>query len=136
MFASSVRAWALALVAACNAVYGLRETELIDSATAPDIDNDGVADATDNCPLVANPSQHDEDDDLIGDACDNCPIVSNPGQADIGDGDGVGDDCDPHPGRSGDCLILFDTFVDPSMFSSHWRLTADSSTAGRLTPQL
>ncbi len=36
----------------------------------PDDDNDGVLDAVDNCPLVANPNQADFDLDGIGDTCD------------------------------------------------------------------
>ncbi len=39
-------------------------------ALAQDSDGDGHADATDNCPLVANPSQADCDSDGIGDACE------------------------------------------------------------------
>ena len=39
----------------------------------PDDDNDGVQDATDNCPLVANPDQADDDRDGIGDLCDPTP---------------------------------------------------------------
>ena len=35
-----------------------------------DDDNDGVPDATDNCPLISNPGQQDSDGDNIGDACD------------------------------------------------------------------
>lgn len=38
-----------------------------------DTDGDGVADAQDNCPSVANRDQRDSDGDGIGDACDQCP---------------------------------------------------------------
>lgn len=37
---------------------------------AADIDNDGVPDPNDNCPLVANADQADADHNGIGDACD------------------------------------------------------------------
>ncbi len=90
--------------------------------TGPDSDGDGIVDACDNCPGVANPDQADADHDGAGDACDpcphdgsadidgdgrcgrpectagcdNCPFVYNPDQADR-DGDGVGDACDNCP---------------------------------------
>ncbi len=76
----------------------------------PDVDNDGIEDSLDNCPLVVNPDQVDTDNDSVGDACDgdgdddvdgdtipdtadNCPLVANPDQADA-DNDGEGDACD------------------------------------------
>jgi DNA-binding beta-propeller fold protein YncE len=71
-----------------------------------DRDEDGVLNADDNCPSVANPSQADANGNGIGDACDfdtdsdgisdaldNCPFNANANQAD-GDGDGYGDACD------------------------------------------
>ncbi|MDQ4065544.1 MAG: thrombospondin type 3 repeat-containing protein, partial [Actinomycetota bacterium] len=77
----------------------------------PDTDDDGVPDAADNCPNVANADQADSDGDGTGDACDtppdsdgdgvpdasdNCPDVANADQADR-DADGVGDACDTMP---------------------------------------
>ena len=48
---------------------------------------------TDNCPLVANPSQEDHDNDTIGDECDNCVFITNTLQEDS-DNDGAGRECD------------------------------------------
>ncbi|HQQ63603.1 MAG TPA: thrombospondin type 3 repeat-containing protein, partial [Pseudomonadales bacterium] len=38
--------------------------------TLDDSDNDGVADAVDNCPNAYNPNQNDVDSNSVGDACD------------------------------------------------------------------
>jgi hypothetical protein len=77
-----------------------------------DSDGDGVPDASDNCPDVANPDQGDRDGDRTGDACDsdrdgdgvantldNCPNTANADQADL-DSDGIGNVCDAD--RDGD----------------------------------
>lgn len=78
---------------------------------AEDMDGDGVADASDNCPTIANAGQSDGDADGLGDACDACPAgadtdhdgvcdaidncvsVSNADQSDV-DGNSAGDLCD------------------------------------------
>lgn len=80
---------------------------------APDGDGDGVADAADNCPGVANTGQYDEDDDGLGDVCDNCPHVDNADQTNA-DGDGVGDACDPYPEEGDDVIVFFDGFAAPT----------------------
>ena len=89
-----------------------------DIVTPQDRDGDGIPDASDNCPVIANPTQADSDGDGIGDACDpdddndgiadatdNCPLVSNATQANT-DGDALGDACDPDDDN--------DTIVDPA----------------------
>ena len=48
-----------------------------------DLDNDGIDDAVDNCPAVANPSQADSNGNGVGDACE--PMAFDPGDID-GDG--------------------------------------------------
>lgn len=86
------------------------------SEFTPDSDNDGVPDATDNCPTVPNPGQENNDGDAQGDACDpdddndgvldandNCRFVPNPSQSDV-DFDGIGDACDS-AFTSGRCLV-------------------------------
>jgi len=77
------------------------DSDGIGDACDPDIDNDGVLNANDNCKYIANGSQTNSDADSLGDACDNCPVVNNNDQWDS-NGDGVGDWCDDsvhiHPG--------------------------------------
>ncbi|TAM23255.1 MAG: hypothetical protein EPN60_15485, partial [Nevskiaceae bacterium] len=47
-----------------------------DGGSAPDADGDGVSDAGDNCPAIANPGQGDSDGDGVGDACETATEVS------------------------------------------------------------
>jgi hypothetical protein len=76
-----------------DAIAGVHSVE---TAGQADGDGDGIVDAADDCPTVADPEQRDGDGDGVGDACDNCPTVPNADQADR-DHDGVGDACDNCP---------------------------------------
>ncbi len=58
-----------------------------------DVDADGIANSSDNCPLVSNVGQTDVDADTVGDACDNCVNTPNRDQLDA-DADNIGDLCD------------------------------------------
>jgi hypothetical protein len=61
-------------------------------------------------PFPCTPVDHDEDADGIDDACDVCPQIANLAQADR-DGDRVGDECDPDPDEARDTLVFFDPFT-------------------------
>ncbi|MFO1533155.1 MAG: thrombospondin type 3 repeat-containing protein [Thermoplasmatota archaeon] len=78
-----------------------------DGLAGLDVDGDGVMDARDDCPTVADAAQTDADRDGQGDLCDPdrdgdgiadasdvCPDAPDPRQADR-DRDGEGDPCDP-----------------------------------------
>ena len=59
---------------------------------------------------------HDEDGDNLADTADSCPGV--PGVQLDTDGDGVGDQCDPHLMRAGDRIAMADYFAaEPIRFS-------------------
>lgn len=127
----------LLLPCACDRVLKIQAAVEADGSPCSDIDNDGICDAVDNCPYVANhdqldsdldgvgdacdacpgchacptgttPFDHDEDGDGIPDACDNCPAYPNPLQKDS-DGDGIGDDCDPD-NTAAQRRVVFDGF--------------------------
>ncbi len=92
-----------------NAMNGLNGMD-----TNNDNDGDGIIDALDNCPNVANANQNNMDGDAWGDVCDNnpnvieidtdgdgiadsednAPTIPNVSQRDI-DQDGIGDAADP-----------------------------------------
>ncbi|MCB0641415.1 MAG: thrombospondin type 3 repeat-containing protein [Phaeodactylibacter sp.] len=61
-----------------------------------DVDEDGIANDMDNCPMTDNVDQADSDADAVGDACDNCPRDMNADQMDT-DLDDVGNACDNCP---------------------------------------
>jgi uncharacterized protein (TIGR03382 family) len=84
--------------------------ELVGDACNPDIDGDGVKNATDTCPLFANANQatmpsganaanvtawcnQDTDGDGVRDSNDNCPYIANADQSDLNH-NGIGDVCD------------------------------------------
>ncbi len=63
--------------------------------------------------VTCAPEGHDEDADGFEDGCDVCPHISDAAQAD-GDGDRVGDACDPAPTTAGERIVFFDSFVGPN----------------------
>ncbi len=68
-----------------------------------DTDADGVINACDNCPIVANPGQADCDNDGVGDACviADCP-PGDPSCADCNT-NGIPDECETNPCLAMDC---------------------------------
>ncbi|MFN0136142.1 MAG: thrombospondin type 3 repeat-containing protein, partial [Phycisphaerae bacterium] len=61
-----------------------------------DGDGDGICNAQDVCPDVADPNQEDSDNDTHGDACDLCPGLPL-GDNEDDDADGLGNPCDNCP---------------------------------------
>jgi hypothetical protein len=71
---------------------------------------------------------HDEDGDGVADAFDNCPGLANADQVDS-DGDGIGDACDPAPFMTGETSLRFSSFetADPAYgLGSEMRYVSDA----------
>lgn len=60
----------------------------------PDVDGDGVADPSDNCPGLANLDQADSDADGVGNPCDACPGANDVADANM---NGTADCLEPAP---------------------------------------
>ncbi len=105
------------------------------SCSCPDADFDGICDAVDNCPQVANPLQENPDGDTLGNACDNCISIANNNQLDA-DGDAVGDTCDNCPAISnasqldGDSDAIGDTCDNCPSITNFDQLDSDSDGVG------
>jgi arylsulfatase B len=89
-------------------------------AANDDQDADGTADASDNCPTVANADQTDTDGDGIGDICDNCSAIANgpvesPNNQIDADSDGYGNACDGDFDQNGICSAS-----DYGILSGNW----------------
>mgnify|MGYP001820209506 FL=1 len=85
---------------------------LSSAAYAGDLDGDGVSDAADNCPAVANGDQWDSDADGLGNGCD----------ADF-DNDGVVSEADAaalKDAMSADYAEVFDLDADGVVGTSDW----------------
>lgn len=144
----------LAALAGCNQLFDLDETVL--RPEVHDRDDDGIDDAADNCPDLANPLQANADGDPRGDACDLCPDIAEEADHDE-DRDGVGDACDVCPAvadfgddRDGDGIgdacalalvthrLLFDPFVTlGSPFATPgapWQVLGDAISPGGVLP--
>jgi hypothetical protein len=91
-----------------------------------DMNDDGVAEVLLGAPLSESggsflllPSAVDSDEDGFADALDNCPDAPNPDQGDS-DGDGIGDACDACSGAAGVVRECLDSRFDRRTGLSEW----------------
>ena len=100
--------WALCavLVAGCDVVWSIDHVG--DSTVDSNVDSSGDGPDAGPCELAG----HDEDHDGVPDATDRCPGIADPDQQD-GDDDGVGNACDLS-GSTREKLGLFVSFNEPA----------------------
>ena len=121
-------AGALAAAAGCDSIYHVAD-RVIDARLA-DATRDAFVppDAPGACHLPTG--EHDEDCDGVADARDDCPTVADPQQLDA-DEDGVGDACDPNPQIAGDTVLeieLFTTDLGQLTPGAAWTVMDDYAT--------
>jgi hypothetical protein len=107
---------------ACNQVFGVDTTALVDAAPdadlRPDRDKDGIADVEDPCIAVERDATDDSDLDGTSNATDSCPFLTAGTDT---DGDGVGDACDPFSSKAGDRVACTMRFFDTELNASLWK---------------
>ena len=77
------------LGAAASHIFGVGALSALlcaTSAFAQDGDGDGIPDGSDNCPLIANPTQADCDSNGVGDACESSVTLATGNMGAIGSG--------------------------------------------------
>lgn len=118
-------ALALVCIVGCDDAFDLEKVTYVPPDAGPD------------APRYPGQVINDPDSDFDGDgdpnSSDLCALIDKtlPGGRDDTDMDGVGDLCDPNPGTSGDCLVLFDSF-EAATLSTHWKY--DGQTVTREDP--
>jgi hypothetical protein len=114
-------------LAACNRVFGIENTGVLpsqDAAVAPDgdpridLDLDGIKDVEDPCIAPDTDLMVDTDADGTTNATDSCVLVA--ATSIDGDGDGIGDGCDPTPATPGDRVRCVMGFTDPELDVAMW----------------
>jgi hypothetical protein len=96
------------LASACRFNFGER------GDAGGDVAIGDTADAVDDAVLG-----HDEDGDGTADASDFCPHIADTANLD-GDGDLVGDVCDPQPGIANQSWLLFAPMTAPTLSDFNW----------------
>jgi hypothetical protein len=112
----------------CNRIFDIGATDLrpgLDGAIGPDadpsvdLDRDGTPDIRDSCIAPDTDGLVDTDGDGLLNANDACPFDMT--AAVDGDGDGIGDRCDPFPLQPGDRRRCLMAFTDPDLDVQMWK---------------